>query len=161
MQTDFKILLTYELRQLHQEACSDQNMCWTTEESVFGFWCRKSLFCYLQRPHHLWDPPIFRADLSIYSALNMEALNPSKGPCHGSGGYSPVFHRWGTGSNPDRPMWDFWRTKWHWDKVCPEYFSFHWSFSFHRCSIHGKTKKINQSSSSQGCAISLKAAVHP
>jgi hypothetical protein len=43
----------------------------------------------------------------------------------------------------------------------PEYFGFPLSISFRRCSITGKMEKTNLSSSSQGCTISLKAAVRP
>jgi hypothetical protein len=32
-------------------------------------------------------------------------------------------------------MWDLWWTKWHWDRLFPEYFGFPPSISFHRCSI--------------------------
>jgi hypothetical protein len=32
-------------------------------------------------------------------------------------------------------MWDLWWTKWHWDKLLSELFSFPLSVSFHRCSI--------------------------
>jgi hypothetical protein len=47
----------------------------------------------------------------------------------------------------------------------PEYFGFPLSISFHRCSITRKNKKktdhLSLLSSSQGCAIGLKTAVHP
>jgi hypothetical protein len=60
---------------------------------------------------------------------------------------------------------DLWLTKWHWDRFFLEYFGFLLSISFHRCSITWKSKKKNwssfSSSSSQGCTISLKAAVRP
>jgi hypothetical protein len=35
-------------------------------------------------------------------------------------------------------MWDLWWTKWHWDRIFPEYFGFPLSISFYWCSI---TKK--------------------
>jgi type VI protein secretion system component VasA len=64
------------------------------------------------------------------------------------------------GFDPGQSLWDLWWTKWHWDRFFPEYFGFPLSISFHRCSITRKNeKKINQSSSSQVCTISLKAAV--
>jgi hypothetical protein len=55
-------------------------------------------------------------------------------------------------------MWDSWWTKWHWDRFFPEYFDFPLSISFYRCSITRKNEK-KESSLSQGCKISLKAAV--
>jgi hypothetical protein len=39
-------------------------------------------------------------------------------------------------------MWDLRWTKWHWDRVFPEYFGFPLLISFHRCSITRKRQKI-------------------
>jgi hypothetical protein len=58
-------------------------------------------------------------------------------------------------------MWDLWWIKWHWDRVFPEYFGFFLSISFLRCSIKRKNEIKKDSYSSQGCTISLKAAVRP
>jgi hypothetical protein len=59
-------------------------------------------------------------------------------------------------------MWDFWWTKWHWDRF------FHPSTSVFRCQFHStgawKNGKINHLSlhlHHKGCTISLKAAVRP
>lgn len=41
-------------------------------------------------------------------------------PCHGSGGYSPVWHCGSPDSIRIQSMCDLWGTKWHWDK----YFGF-------------------------------------
>jgi hypothetical protein len=38
-------------------------------------------------------------------------------------------------------MWDLRWTKWHWDRLFPEYFGFPLSISFHRYPLHGKMKK--------------------
>jgi hypothetical protein len=44
---------------------------------------------------------------------------------HGSGGWSPVFPRRGSGSKPGKLLWDLWWTNWHWDgfyqisSLCP------------------------------------------
>jgi hypothetical protein len=56
-------------------------------------------------------------------------------------------------------MWDLWWAKWHWDRFFLESYGFPLSISFHRCSFTRKNEK--RSSSSQGCTISLKAAVRP
>jgi hypothetical protein len=45
------------------------------------------------------------------------------------------------GFDPGLSMWDFWWTKWHWDRFFPEYFGFPLSVSFHRCSITWKSEK--------------------
>jgi hypothetical protein len=48
-----------------------------------------------------------------------------------------------------RSTWDFWWTKWHWDRVFSVYFGFPLSILFHRCSIEmEKQKKTSLSSSS-------------
>jgi hypothetical protein len=52
-------------------------------------------------------------------------------------------------------MWDLWWTKWHWDRLFPEYFGFPLSISIRRCSIKMEKQKKTSSSSSQGCTISL------
>jgi hypothetical protein len=39
-------------------------------------------------------------------------------------------------------MWELWWTKWHCDRFFPEYFGVPLSFSFHRCSIAWKIKKL-------------------
>jgi hypothetical protein len=36
-------------------------------------------------------------------------------------------------------MWDLWWTKWHWDRISPEYFGFPLSISFYWYSIIRKT----------------------
>jgi hypothetical protein len=46
-------------------------------------------------------------------------------------------------------MWDFWWTKWYWDRFFPK------CFGFSGAGFLGKAKK------QQGCTISLKAAVCP
>jgi hypothetical protein len=42
-------------------------------------------------------------------AINKQKLL-SRGPCPGSGGYSPASHRGSSGSIPGQSMWDLWWT---------------------------------------------------
>jgi hypothetical protein len=66
------------------------------------------------------------------------------------------------GSIPHQSMWDLWWTKWHWDRVFPEYFGFPLSVSFHRCSITWKNEENYHLSfhlHRKGCTISLTTAV--
>jgi hypothetical protein len=46
-------------------------------------------------------------------------------------------------SIPGRSMWDLWWKKWHWNRLCPEYFGFPLSVSFHWCFITRKNEKTN------------------
>jgi hypothetical protein len=52
-------------------------------------------------------------------------------------------HRGGPGSITGQSMWDLWWTKWHWDRLFPEYFGFPPSISFYRCSITWKNETTN------------------
>jgi hypothetical protein len=67
-------------------------------------------------------------------------------------------------------MWDFWWTKWHWDRFFPEYFGFPLSISFRRCSITRKRTKIiiilvtfitGLHNKPQGCGASVASAAGP
>jgi hypothetical protein len=55
-------------------------------------------------------------------------------------------------------MWNLWWTKWHWDRFFPSTSDFPCQFHSTGDPLQGKTRK-NESSSSQGCTTSLKAAV--
>jgi hypothetical protein len=59
-------------------------------------------------------------------------------------------------------------TKWHWDRVFPEYFCFPLSISFHSCSITRKNEKkkkllfiIGLHNKPQGCGASVASAAGP
>ena len=69
---------------------------------------------------------------------------PQRGPCHGSGGYSPASHHGGPGSIPGQSMWNLWLSKWHWDRFFPpEYFGFPLSISHSTgAPLHGRTKNF-------------------
>jgi hypothetical protein len=82
-------------------------------------------------------------------------------PCHGSGGYLPASNRGGSGSVLGQSMWDLWWTKWHWDRFLPENFGFPLSIFIPPMLHYSEKTKKHESSSSQGCTISLKAAVRP
>jgi hypothetical protein len=68
-------------------------------------------------------------------------------------------------------MWDFWWTKWHWDRFFPEFFGFLLSVSFHWCSITRKrTKQIiiiiiiiitGPHNKPHGCSASVASAAGP
>jgi hypothetical protein len=69
-------------------------------------------------------------------------------------------------------MWDLWWTKWHWDRVFPEYFGFPLSISFHPCSIARKNEKLiifiiniifitGLHNKPQGCSVSVASAAGP
>jgi hypothetical protein len=82
------------------------------------------LFTPVQFLHHAFA--IFLFSL-FFLFLNFRIeLTLFLGPCHGPGG---------------QYMWDFWRTKWHWDRFFPEYFGFPMSILFHRCSMTRKNEK--------------------
>jgi hypothetical protein len=51
------------------------------------------------------------------------------GISHGSGGQSLATDQENPGSDPGQKMWDFWRTKWHWDRYFSKYFGF--PFKYH------------------------------
>ena len=64
-------------------------------------------------------------------------------------------------------MWDLWWTKWHWERVFPEYFGFPLSMSFHLCSIKmEKQKKLitfitGLHNKPKGCGASVASAAGP
>jgi hypothetical protein len=64
-------------------------------------------------------------------------------------------------------MWDLWWTKWHWDRVFPQYFGFPLSVSFHWCSITRKNGKkltifiTGLHNRPQGCGASVASAAGP
>jgi hypothetical protein len=88
-------------------------------------------------------------------------------------GLSPA----GPGSIPGQYMWDFWWTKWHWNRFFPEYFGVPLSVSFHRFSITRKNEKkliitlliiiiiiiiiIGLHNTPQGCGASVASAAGP
>jgi hypothetical protein len=78
-------------------------------------------------------------------------------------------HRGGPGSIPGQSIWDLWWTKWHWDRIFPEFFGFPLSMSFHWWSITRKRTTNNiiftfitgLQNKPQGCGASVASAAGP
>ena len=67
-----------------------------------------------QNPYHSTSPPWLPYILATIRRKFCNTFRCSVfGPCHGSGSWSPAFHRTGTRSIPDQSTWDLWWTKWH------------------------------------------------
>jgi hypothetical protein len=60
------------------------------------------------------------------------------------------------GFNPGQSMWGLWWTKWHWDRFFSELSVFPCQFHSTGAPLFVKLGKKNCSSSSQGCAKSLR-----
>jgi hypothetical protein len=105
---------------------------WTPVES----WWLGTLISKISRASlGLTQPPIHWVPQTLSPTLKRPGLGANHSSLSGtevknecavswSGGYPPVFYRRGPGSIPGQFVWDLWWTKWHWDRVFPEYFSF-------------------------------------
>jgi hypothetical protein len=104
----------------------------------------------------------------VHLSIRMQStVTYEQRPCHGSGGYSPAFHRGGPGSIPAQSMWDLWWTKSHWDRFfSPSTSDFPCQFHSTAAPLHEKTEILiifitGLHSKPQGCGASVASAAGP
>lgn len=76
--------------------------------------------------------PYVLVSFIVDSYSSKQVTMHGRGPCHGSDGWLHTHHYGGLRSDPGHTMWDWWWTKWSWDRFFSEYFGFPLSLSFHQ-----------------------------